>query len=415
MPNLGWDPTPGSVPDTQALARRHADVVHELTTISTLLGKIDLGRWQGDASQATEAKVFGTVLPALKTTLDEAGKMAAVSSKWAGLLAGFQHEADLLEQKAKTAAADLQAANQVKTSLPTGVQGPVGTQQTKQDGVDTAAKAVSGIQTDAHDLNTRYLAAAKTLAEGDGGGEAEHKPWQEQVEPFKVIIEGVLAPFDIVAADHWLGLLEKAAGQPSEWLGELDGAINTAAGLQKGGKSASEALIEAANLAEKVGGNLDAFGAFAPGWLQTAARGISGIRGLGVTLTGLGVLADLATIAIPPDKGAMGWVDRGAAGVNGTLLILNASMDEIPVAGEVVMIGTGLYLAGNFLYHHWKPFTNVCNDVGHGTVVAAKWTGHAATTAWNWTSHTASSAWDGTTHVAGKAWHSVTSTIGSWF
>jgi hypothetical protein len=108
-------------------------------------------------------------------------------------------------------------------------------------------------------------------------------------------------------------------------------------------------------------------------------------------------------------------VDRGAAGVNGTLLILNASMDEIPVAGEVVMIGTGLYLAGNFLYHHWKPFTNVCNDVGHGTVVAAKWTGHAATTAWNWTSHTASSAWDGTTHVAGKAWHSVTSTIGSWF
>ena len=39
--------------------------------------------------------------------------------------------------------------------------------------------------------------------------------------------------------------------------------------------------------------------------------------------------------------------------------------------GEVVIAGTGLYLAGDFLYHHWTPFRNVANDVGHATVKAS--------------------------------------------
>jgi hypothetical protein len=47
---------------------------------------------------------------------------------------------------------------------------------------------------------------------------------------------------------------------------------------------------------------------------------------------------------------------------------LNASMDWIPVAGEVVMIGTGVYLAGTFLYKHWTPFHDAANAVGHATV-----------------------------------------------
>jgi hypothetical protein len=36
------------------------------------------------------------------------------------------------------------------------------------------------------------------------------------------------------------------------------------------------------------------------------------------------------------------------------------------------MIGTGVYLAGDFLYHHWTPFRDVANDIGHGTVRAVK-------------------------------------------
>jgi hypothetical protein len=123
--------------------------------------------------------------------------------------------------------------------------------------------------------------------------------------------------------------------------------------------------------------------AFSPGWLKTAAGGLAGIRGLSYTLTGLGLVADVGTIISPQDHGAMGWVDRGAAGVNGALLAANLALDEIPVAGEVVMIGTGVYLADDYLYHHWTPFRNVCNDVGHATVSAAIDVSHAASSGWH--------------------------------
>ena len=111
------------------------------------------------------------------------------------------------------------------------------------------------------------------------------------------------------------------------------------------------------------------------------------------------MFADTLTIAWPPDKGAMGWVDRSAAGLNGGLIAANMIMDDVPVAGEVVMIGTGVYLAGNFLYHHWKPFTNVCNAVGHGTVVAVKGVAHGVTTGAKDVGHAAKSAWHAATSI----------------
>jgi hypothetical protein len=57
----------------------------------------------------------------------------------------------------------------------------------------------------------------------------------------------------------------------------------------------------------------------------------------------------------------------------------------MPGVGEVALAATGMYLAGNYLYHHWTPFHDVA---------------------------------DAAVHVADEArstWHSVTSAIGSWF
>jgi len=68
-------------------------------------------------------------------------------------------------------------------------------------------------------------------------------------------------------------------------------------------------------------------------------------------------------------------------------------MDTIPGVGEVTIAVTGLYLAGDFLYHHWTPFHDAANDIGHATVTAADDIGHGAT----------------------SAWHSITSSVGSWF
>ena len=41
-------------------------------------------------------------------------------------------------------------------------------------------------------------------------------------EPVRTVLEFVLAPLDIVAADHWVDALKEIAGQPAEWLKEVD-------------------------------------------------------------------------------------------------------------------------------------------------------------------------------------------------
>jgi hypothetical protein len=189
---------------------------------------------------------------------------------------------------------------------------------------------------------------------------------------------------------------------------------------EQAGLPAVEKLIEAGEKADRTGAMADAFEAFAPGWLRAAAGSISEIRGLSYGLTGLGLVADASGLISPQDHGVMATVDRLAAGsnaaglmlqqgierglvtfrpatvggagaggaeasaeavaeggaeasevVDGGLVVLNASMDWIPVAGEVVIISTGVYLAGDFLYHHWGPFHDVANAVGHATVRAA--------------------------------------------
>ena len=179
--------------------------------------------------------------------------------------------------------------------------------------------------------------------------------------------------------------------------------VETIENAKNAGQPIAQSLIKAAYEAEQVGSKLDAWEAFSPTWLKTAAGALSEIRGLSTTLGVLGIVADAGTIITPQDKGAMGWVDRGAAGVNGGLLVANMALDEIPVVGEVVLVATGVYLAGDFLYHHWHWFHGVCNDVGHATATAAKDVAHATTTA----------AKD-VGHAAKSTWHSVSSTVGSW-
>jgi uncharacterized protein YukE len=256
----------------------------------------------------------------------------------------------------------------------------------------------------------------------------------DRTEPGRKLVELVLAPFDIVAADHWIDLLKEMAGQPREWLKELDQEITGIKKLMASGQDATEELIGAGGKAERTGAMTDAFEAFAPGWLKAAAGSIAEIRGLSYALTGLGLVADASDLISPQNTGVMGIIDRIAAGSNaaamllhegfargvirfqpttadaggvapegaladgGTaaseeavaeggevateaavdagLVTLNASLDWIPVAGEVVMIGTGVYLAGTFLYQHWTPFRDVATAVGHATVRVVDDIGH---------------------------------------
>lgn len=381
LPHLGFDPAPGDVGLTQHLARRHYQVAAEARQVLATIEKLDLHVLQGRTADAMRA-LQATFPPALRSTASAAETLHAATASWANQLSEFQGEADALERKAADASAQQQALQAKQAALPPG-------SAVLTADVKSASAAVSGIQSQAQDLHQRYLAAAAKAA-GDVG---ERSGLWDRTEPVRTVLEAVLAPLDIVAADHWVGALEKIAGVPAGWVKEVDHQIAEIETLMRAGQSPVEELIEAGNLAERTGARLDAWDAFAPGWLKTAAGSLAGIKGLSYTLSGLGLLADAGTIVSPQDKGAMGWADRGVAGFNGALITANLVMDEIPGVGEVMLAASGVYLAGDFLYHHWTPFHDVADDVGHATVKVA----------------------DGIGHTTRSAWHSLTSTIGSWF
>jgi hypothetical protein len=104
----------------------------------------------------------------------------------------------------------------------------------------------------------------------------------------------------------------------------------------------------------------------------------------GRVLGGVAIVGDVGTFIDPGgDSTAENTTTRGMALANGvsTVLVLNAATDEIPVVGEVVMIGSGLYLGGDWLYHHWTPFHNAIDDTGHALSTAYHDTTHAVDTA----------------------------------
>lgn len=105
----------------------------------------------------------------------------------------------------------------------------------------------------------------------------------------------------------------------------------------------------------------------------------------GKFLAGVGVGSDILTLINPGvENQTEGNVVRGAAAANivGTgmafapgmagLVGINAVADWVPVAGQVVMLGTGLFLAGDWAYHNVKWFHDGADAVGHVASEGAK-------------------------------------------
>ena len=371
LPTLGFDPAPGDVDLTRNLARQHSLVAQEARQVLALVERLDLSALQGRAADALRT-VQGTFPPALRGTASAAESLQAAASSWADQLSGFQAEADALERQAAAATAQQQALRARAETLPPGTV-------ILTDDLQTAAATVNGIHGQAQELHQRYLAAASKTA----AGVEEHSGLWGDTEPVRKVLEVVLAPLDIIAADHWVSVLEKVAGVPSELLKQAGESVDEVSDLMRAGKSPVEELIASANFLERTGGKLDAWYAYSPGWLKTAAGSIAEIRGLSSGLSVLGIVADVGTMISPQNRGALGWVDRGAAFVNGGLLTADLVLAEIPVVGQVALVATGIYLATDFAYQHWTPFRDVANDVGHATVKAADDVGHVADSAWH--------------------------------
>ena len=86
----------------------------------------------------------------------------------------------------------------------------------------------------------------------------------EGTEPVRKVLETVLAPLDIVAADHWVGALKEIAEVPWEWLAQVGEKTEDIEKLKLAGQSRVDELIEAARFTEAAGGKIDAWWAFAP-------------------------------------------------------------------------------------------------------------------------------------------------------
>ena len=121
--------------------------------------------------------------------------------------------------------------------------------------------------------------------------------------------------------------------------------------------------------------------------MGVAPEGLAGIFDtIGKFALPIAAVGDILTIADSKSSG----LDRGLSGANlvgmaaagaGTavgetalgLVGLNAAADWIPVAGEVVMAGTALYLAGEWAYTHREEIANAARATGRAIGDAATW------------------------------------------
>jgi uncharacterized protein YukE len=89
------------------------------------------------------------------------------------------------------------------------------------------------------------------------------------------------------------------------------------------------------------------------------------------------------------------------AGTAGALLGVDAALGWVPVAGQVLLVASGLVLAGVWAYDNVKPFHDFCNAAASETV-------HVAQDAWNGASHEATNIGQGVQNAFGGAAHAVT-------
>ena len=332
----------------------------------------EASHWTGSAADAYTA-FTGNLSTGVGTMQAPLVRIATAVRNYAGYLRAAQQSVSAYSSAYQTAAASKKPADVTAASTAA-----------------TNAELAVGAQQRAGDQAAAEVRAATREMQNPFGPDGPVRSW----------IERIHAPWDSLAGDAAIARFlataksgEEMAGQSNAYIkglaksfkqqwGDLEGAVRANGG--------SEADVDEALL-----GLLDEFdrtNKFNTSWLEAAeslTKGANLVRGVAVGSDALGLLGDVFTEIKPEDGGTMGWVDRGVAGVNGVasgvdgtyaiIGMLNASADEIPVAGEVILIGSGLYLGGDHLYHHWTPFRDVANDVGHAAVSGVKDTWHAIT------------------------------------
>jgi uncharacterized protein YukE len=294
------------------------------------------------------------------------------------------------------------------TKVANAIRGYAGVLKTAQQQVAAAQNATGDAATAARsDANTATGELERSSGETRSvlaqAVEDLNKIW-EKSEPVRGFIEKLHAPWDALGADSVLeaalkkgeSITEAVADWQKEMPGEIDKWWSEVSTLAHDADNGLASWDDVGSMAERFTTKLNAAEAFTEQWASdtrwvgtATAVGDVASKVLGATA----VVGDIGTIIHPEDSGVMGNVDRAAAGVNGALVIANMATDEIPVVGEVTMIATGVYLGGDYLYHHWPWFHDTADTVGHAVASAATTTVHALGSAASTVGHAASSAW----------------------
>lgn len=368
-------------------------------------------QWQGDSATA-----FTGVVSAVSSV---AGKAEAPTSSLVGVIHTYADALDTAQKKIAAAALSYTTAQTKANETADAVNANPNRTQADVDAANTTVQGYQKTMTGAEDDVTSawkvfYAARDKTVKDASGFGGDLHAGagGASSLETLKGINEKFHAVWDLTPADYLLG--EKLAEAASALPGVSKGAASAQAAAEalSSRVSALQALKDVgfasdANIAElaTLSKTADAAAANASslakgaGDLSLFTKGMTGLTSaLGVTA----IAGDVFTMISPEDSGALGWVDRGAAATNAALVGTDLAMTAgvfgaeatIPVAGEVLMVGTAAYLAGDYLYHHWAPFRNLCNTVGDGTVSVLKDVGQGAEDFGKGVANVASDVWN---------------------
>lgn len=281
-----------------------------------------------------------------------------------------------------------------------GYAGYLRTAQEKVSAYNSSAQLAAATGHPAHAATARAAGedARSAVAEADTAGDSAVREIREAIDGLKDIfgsdgvvrewIEKLHAPWDIAIGDAVVAKAMSRVEEGEELSKEITKYLKEMPRLLDDNEAELESVLRygladfatRAKATDQLIEDSDAIWKWGKGLGEGAealTRGATAWRAVGLGSDALGVFGDVYTEVSPEDSGAMGVVDRSVAGVNLGLsaadgaVLLGASF-EVPVVGQVALVGTGVFLGGDYLYHHWTPFRNVCNDVGHGAVSLGK-------------------------------------------
>lgn len=410
-----------------------------------------MGPWQGQAAGNFEA-LSGRIASSHHDAGDLLSKVASALSTFAGKLTDAQAKQRHAQTMATTAAADaatamsnlattygVSAVDIINGAVPPHLSADITAGQTAIDGaLNTAMTAAQQLQQQAEE---EYHAACAVLRAALGDGLAAAHALENGVVALgnalgmpSTVWAGVSTILFAKALYGWGTIGEKIPTAIAQAFSDSIGPLALAADRGEVSWAQVDAAYQDFAKNAKLAASLFDHSAEA----DVAAGGINLGRVGGIGLGALSLVGDAATIIAPPDSGAWGWTDRGMAAANavgtgvgmlGAVGVIDASTGWIPVAGQVIVIGTGLYLAGDFLYNNVTPFRDAVNDTGQfiantavagyhlaGTVVndGLNVAGDVVNTAGDVVSsgvHAAESLGSGAVHTAS----SVIDSVGSFF